>query len=364
MLMCMKRFFFYLNALLGVSAILLVSCAKLGDGNSDCGHLSVFFASGSEVLTKAYDNLPDTCDFKLKVADSSGKIIYDGVYGGCPEILEVPSGNYVVSVKSSDFSKPAFDAPQFGDEQCVSVAAGKCTCVALECAQLNSGVRLDISQEFKSSYSDAALLLKSSKGSLMYSFSEKRIAYFSPGTVSVIMSRGAVDEVLMVKGLEACNMYTIKVSSPPASSGASGCELKIAVDTARVWNAEEVDVGGVQSSGSDIKEAMTVADARNAVGQEGVWVVGYIVGGDLTSASASFDPPFKSSTNLLLGPRSVVSDRESCIAVQLPDNDVREALNLVDNPGLLGKRVALKGNVVGAYFGLCGLKNTVEYVLY
>ena len=84
----------------------------------------------------------------------------------------------------------------------------------------------------------------------------------------------------------------------------------------------------------------------------------------MTSASASFDSPFKSSTNLLLGPRSVVLDRESCIAVQLPDNEVRAALNLVDHPGLLGKRVALKGNVVGSYFGLCGLKNTVEYVLY
>ena len=29
-----------------------------------------------------------------------------------------------------------------------------------------------------------------------------------------------------------------------------------------------------------------------------------------------------------------------------------------------GKRVALKGDVVGAYFGLCGLKNIKDYVLY
>ena len=50
--------------------------------------------------------------------------------------------------------------------------------------------------------------------------------------------------------------------------------------------------------------------------------------------------------------------------MQLPDNEVRDALNLVDHPQLLGKRVALKGDVVGAYFGLCGLKNTEDYVLY
>ena len=340
------------------------ACSKLGDDVSNSGRLSVCFAGGSEILTRAYDNLPDTSDFILRVEDSAGKTIYDGAYGDCPETLEVKPGNYVVSVKSSDFVKPAFDAPQFGDEQCVAVADGKCTYVSLNCLQLNAGVRLDISSEFKSGYSDAALLLKSSKGSLMYSFAEKRMAYFSPGPISVLMTRGAVDEVLMVKELEACNMYTVKISAPSVQNGASGCALEVAVDTARVWNTDGIVIGSSASSGSQQQDALTVSDAKNAVGQDDVWVVGYIVGGDLTSASASFEAPFKSSTNLLLGPRSSVSDKGTCIAVQLPDNEVREALNLVAHPQLLGRRVALKGDVVASYFGVCGLKNTVEYVLY
>ena len=355
----MKRVFIFLFVLFQ-----FLSCSKLGDGKGGHGEMSVFFVDGSEVLTKAYSSLPDTSDFKLKVTDASGKTFYDGLYGDCPETLELPSGNYVVSVLSADFSKPAFDSPQFGDEQCVSVGAGQCTRVALECSQMNSGIRLDISDEFKSAYNNAALLLKSSKGSLLYSFTEKRFAYFSPGAVSVVMSRGASDEVLMVKGLEECNMYTVRITAPSVSSGVSGCGLEVLVDTARVWNHNEFVVGQSFPSGDQAEDAMTVADVRNSVGQDGVWVVGYIVGGDLTSASASFDSPFKSATNLLLGPRSVVLDRESCISVQLPDNGVREALNLVDHPQLLGKRVALKGDVVSAYFGLCGLKNTVEYVLY
>ena len=215
---------------------MMTSCAKLGEGKSDCGSMSVFFVNGTEVITKAFANLPDTCDFKLKVAESSGKIIYDGFYGDCPELLEVPSGNYVVSIRSADFTKPAFDTPQFGDEQCVNVVSGKCTRVALECSQMNSGVRLDISKEFKSAYSDAALLLKSSNGSLLYSFNEKRTAYFLPGTVSVVMSRGAADEVLMVKGLEACNIYTIRIAAAEVLSGVSGCGLNVSIDTARIWN--------------------------------------------------------------------------------------------------------------------------------
>jgi hypothetical protein len=86
------------------------------------------------------------------------------------------------------------------------------------------------------------------------------------------------------------------------------------------------------------------------------------VGGDLTSASASFEEPFKSRTNILLGPKSSTTDRDACIAVQLPDGKVRDALNLIDNPDMLGRKVCLKGNLVDAYFGLTGLKSVDEYV--
>lgn len=341
-----------------------LSCDKLGDGGSGKGQLSICFTEGSEILSKAYASIPDTTEFILKVKDSSGKCVYEGTYGNCPEILELTPGNYVVSVLSSEFAKPAFDSPLFGDEQCVSISAGKTTKMHLQCVQQNAGLRLDISQSFKSAYSNAALLLKSSGSSLLYSFSEKRTAYFLPGSLSVVMTRGAEDEVLMVKQLEACNMYTIRISAPVTLEGASGCGLEVVVDTSRVWNHEDLVVGGEASSGGDSADALTVADARNSVGQDDVWVVGYIVGGDLTSAAASFYAPFKSVTNLLLGPRSSVSGREACMAVQLPDNEVREALNLADHPSLLGKRVALKGDIVASYFGLCGIKNTIEYVLF
>ena len=47
--------------------------------------------------------------------------------------------------------------------------------------------------------------------------------------------------------------------------------------------------------------------------------------------------------------------------MSLPVGDVRDGLNLVDNPGLLGKRVFLKGNIVASYFGLVGIKDVTEY---
>ena len=63
----------------------------------------------------------------------------------------------------------------------------------LECVQLNSGIRLRIDPEFLEAYPSAALVLKSEEGSLMYSYSEKRTAYFLPGNVSLILTQGDSD---------------------------------------------------------------------------------------------------------------------------------------------------------------------------
>jgi hypothetical protein len=49
--------------------------------------------------------------------------------------------------------------------------------------------------------------------------------------------------------------------------------------------------------------------------------------------------------------------------VQLPSGDLRDVLNLVDNPGLLGTKVYLKGDIVEAYYGIPGIKNISEYRL-
>ena len=139
--------------------------------------------------------------------------------------------------------------------------------------------------------------------------------------------------------------------------------VSVSVDTSKVWLDDNYVIGGSSSKGTSCDNAMTVAQAKSGSPQEGVWVSGYIVGGDLTSASASFNPPFKSPTNILLGPKSSTTDREACIAVQLPAGTVRDALNLVSNPDLRGRKVCLRGDVVDSYFGLVGLKSVDDYVL-
>lgn len=348
-----------------VFLLALAGCEMLGTKDSGEGELRIAFADGAGELTRTVSELPDTSDFILQVKDSKGKVIYNGLYGDCPEVLPVSAGSYVVRAVSAEFEAPGFDAPQYGDEQCVVVPDGGVADVRLVCCQMNAGVRLRIARNFITECPDGVLFLKSDQGKLMYGYSEKRAAYFLPGRVSLILSSKGKDEVLMSRTLLAQEMLSLGVNVASSSSGASQTagRISVAVDTSRNWISDSYVIGGQNEKGSDMSEALTVAQARAAVGDKGVWVCGYIVGGDLTSASASFNEPFDSRTNILLGPKSSTKDKDACLSVQLPSGDLRDALNLVDNPGLLGKKVYLRGDVVEAYYGIPGIKNITEYRL-
>ncbi len=343
------------------------SCDMLGGGmDKKTGELRIAFARGQESLTRAGVAIPDTSDFLLTIRNSKGEIFYDGRYADSPEALPVEAGSYTVSIVSEQFSKPAFSAPQFGDEQCIIVPAGKSVDVKLVCRQINSGIRLLIDSGFLTEYPNGVLMLKSAAGRLVYGYSEKRIAYFKPGDVSLVLNEGASDKVLMTKTLLAQDILELKVmvagdgGTTDASADGKG-SMSVQVDTARNWLTDAFAIGGGGNSGNGTYDALTVAEAQEAVGEEDVWVCGHIVGGDLTSSSASFSAPFESRNCLLLGPRTSTTSKASCLSVQLPSGELRDALNLVDNPELLGRKVCIRGNIVEAYYGIPGLKNITEY---
>ena len=347
--------------------VVFQSCEALGLGSlKPKGELRVSFAGGQEILTRSGLEIPDTSDFILTVTDSKGRTVYDGLYGNSPESFEVDAGSYVVRVLSCQFSKPSFSTPQFGDEQCVVISSGSTIDVRLVCSQLNSGVRLRISSGFLDAYPKGVLLLKSAQGRLVYGYSEKRIAYFKPGDVSLVLNEGKTDKVLMTRELKAREILDLKVGvSSSGSAGTSGSSgrITLAVDTLRNWRTEEYVIDGDNGKGGGVYDAMTVSEALSSIGETDVWVCGHIVGGDLSSSSASFYGPFESRTNILLGPRATTTDKDACLSVQLPSGSLRNALNLVDNPDLLGRKICLKGDIVEAYYGIPGIKNLTEYEL-
>lgn len=314
------------------------------------------------VSTKASAEIPDTNDFILKVADSSGRLLYEGSYGDSPELLEVEGGTYSVTLRSGPFTRPEFASPQYGDDREVEVKSGESVHVKLVCRQVNSGVRLKIDPSFLTYCPDGVLYVKGDDGKLMYSYTEKRIAYFNPGRVSLILYEEGMDKELLSRDLLPSEILTVNISAP--HDPVSGVSISAAVDTSRIWTTEDFVIGGGSSGndGSGTADAISVADAASHVGENGVWVYGYIVGGDLTSAGKTVKTSgITKNTHLAIAARSSVTAKASCVAVELPKGAVRDELNLVDHPEYIGTRIYVKGNIVSSYFGTVGLKGTSEY---
>ena len=95
-----------------------------------------------------------------------------------------------------------------------------------------------------------------------------------------------------------------------------------------------------------------------------VWVEGYIVGwiADKSYDTAQFNGDATIKTNLLLAATPGETNPDNCIPVQLPAGDVRNALNLQDNPGNYKQIVKLLGSIE-KYFGLMGVKTVTKYSL-
>ncbi len=135
-----------------------------------------------------------------------------------------------------------------------------------------------------------------------------------------------------------------------------------------VEGTEEPEEPEVETVGDGTKDnPYTVADviAQNNPGTTS-WVKGYIVGsvkGSPLSENAVFGTAGAVASNLLLAPTAETTDHAQCIPVALPTGDVRSALNLVDNPGVLGVEVSICGSLV-AYYSVKGLKEPSEYVLH
>lgn len=101
-----------------------------------------------------------------------------------------------------------------------------------------------------------------------------------------------------------------------------------------------------------------------------VWVKGYIVGyiptGGETSTTINNTvfaaPTDDMKSNIVLAASADEQIATNCMAIQLPVGAVRDALNLKDNPTMLGASVMLYGSLE-KYFGGAGLKS-VSYAQY
>ena len=83
--------------------------------------------------------------------------------------------------------------------------------------------------------------------------------------------------------------------------------------------------------------------------------MGYVEGQVLADGAHFTADGCNVKSNMLIAPSASETDLSKCMPVQLPSGEVRNGLNLQDNPGNIKKEVLLYGNIE-KYFGAPGVK--------
>lgn len=176
-----------------------------------------------------------------------------------------------------------------------------------------------------------------------------------------------------VEGSDWATFYKANAAIPAEFLGKSGIVFALrytATTKASTWEVKNFKVAhGTAAEPEEPEEAKeyTVSEALAAftgVATPAV-VKGYIVGtvdGQVYTDGCRFSGSAESKTNILIADNADETDHANCMPVQLPSGAVRNALNLVDNPGNYKKLVTLTGSLE-KYFGVPGLKTVTKYAI-
>ena len=134
------------------------------------------------------------------------------------------------------------------------------------------------------------------------------------------------------------------------------------------WCIDDIKIGVrgeevVETEGNGTEASpFTVADVIAGATGDDMWVSGYIVGfsnGTDATEDAVFSAENARNNNVLIADNANETDVTKCVCVALP-TAIRGAVNLLDNPANLGKKVSVQGDLEALY-GIPGVKNTSTY---
>ena len=134
-------------------------------------------------------------------------------------------------------------------------------------------------------------------------------------------------------------------------------------EKASTWEIKSITIKDGEAS-ADVEEetgeVMTVAQALAAFTgtAKPAIVKGYIVGfiPDKSIDEATFNGNATAKTNIIIADTPDETDITKCMPIQLPSGEIRNKVNLQENPGNYKKVVTLTGSLE-KYFGVTGLKS-------
>ena len=117
---------------------------------------------------------------------------------------------------------------------------------------------------------------------------------------------------------------------------------------------------GIEGSVADALDAYV--DGERLLAAVTGYIVGYVNGsavGDEGADCVFGAEDVQKNTNILIADDPYETDYTKCLAVQLPNNEIRTALNLQNNPGNYQVKVIIKGSLE-KYLSTAGLKDIVS----
>ena len=127
------------------------------------------------------------------------------------------------------------------------------------------------------------------------------------------------------------------------------------------WANDEQGHKGEWSDGDTVNVYSFINDTY----ENAVWVKGYIVGCATSTGgyAYTFEYPFQSRTSILIADDKYENDKSNVAAIQLKNgSEIREELNLADNPDNHKRTVAVYGYKT-KYLKLTGMKEILDYEL-
>ncbi len=238
-----------------------------------------------------------------------------------------------------------------------------------------------------------------------YWAADKSIRIYAKHTMTIAGTLTAVNGIEIVgknvKGIDANNMPTVTSGSlalndktltwtpsdaavalsdititMPSAKGADGANPNLQFTSVKIYTGSDKpgegggdnpqpQPGETGSKENPLTVAQFLAQGTPSSAIANTYVKGYIVGNapGQKISEAIFTAEGASASNILIAGAADCKDYTLCIPVQLASGTApRAALNLMDNPGNLGKEVILCGSHE-AYFGTNGLKSVTWYQL-
>ena len=155
--------------------------------------------------------------------------------------------------------------------------------------------------------------------------------------------------------------YTINLNSEDKAQGVQSGIIDWAQGPETNVIAEQTEQTPPSIKGSK-SSPYTIAEAQTHQEKKDVWVYGYIVGSFTGNSVKSFTPDPSTAKNsvIAISDTKHEANSDAILPVELPSGKIRDALNVLNNPSNIGKKIKIKGNLE-KYYSAPGLKSPKEF---